>query len=246
VKTQLIITDLTRMQRGHVCIAGYNSKHECIRPVTKGGIPESILFKNDQLVVYPFALVELDLLEAISQPPHTEDVTFNLYSVQGIREVKGREQVLSWSLFENVEAIFEQPVLTGPGLYVKECQGSRSLGTIRPAAIHKAIYEPGEDGVWDYRLAFTDQQGISYRLKINDLAWHYYSSSLRSSEREPAQIAAGLSERLHSSKVYLRIGLARGWKKFPERCYLQITAIYTFPDYAEGKTYAEFWSIKTT
>ncbi len=32
MKTQLVITDLTRMQRGKVCIAGYDATHQCIRP----------------------------------------------------------------------------------------------------------------------------------------------------------------------------------------------------------------------
>ena len=34
--------------------------------------------------------------------------------------------------------------------------------------------------------------------------------------------------------------LARGWQKFPERCYLQITGVYTFPDYLEGKIFTDF------
>lgn len=28
--------------------------------------------------------------------------------------------------------------------------------------------------------------------------------------------------------IYLRIGLARGWVKHPDRCYLQITGVYGF------------------
>jgi hypothetical protein len=38
--------------------------------------------------------------------------------------------------------------------------------------------------------------------------------------------------------------LARGftgnWRKFPDRCYLQITGIYTFPDYLKGSTFVDF------
>ena len=244
--TQLVITDLTRMQGGHVCIAGYNSQHECIRPMAHGSIPESILFQNGKMIIYPFALVELELFEAEPQPPHTEDIAFNLYSLpRFIREVHNREDVLRWSLFDSVEAIFAQPVLTGPGYYVMDCQGPRSLGTILCPKIEQVFYEPGEAGSWDYRLAFSDQKGAAYRLKIVDLGWHLYCNSLRGSGQEPAQIAATLSERLRASKTYLRIGLARGWKKFPERCYLQITGVYSFPDYAEGKPLAELWTPAT-
>ena len=242
MKTQLVITDLTRMQSGRVCIAGYNSQRKCIRPVAPtGGIPESILFQNDQNIIFPFALVEIDLLEERPEPPHTEDMVFHLYSPHLIREVHGREEVLAWSLFDGVEAIFDQPVLSGPGFYVMDCTGPRSLGTILPAEIQQIIYEPGEEGTWDYRLLFVDQHEKIYRLKINDLTWHLYCNSIRGVDRNPHQIADELNERLKKSKVYLRVGLARGWKKFPERCYLQITGIYSFPDYAEGQSFSELW-----
>jgi hypothetical protein len=51
-----------------------------------------------------------------------------------------------------------------------------------------------------------------------------------------------LTRYLSSSEraVYLRIGLARGWEKYPDRCYLQVTGIYSFPDYLGGKTLCDF------
>lgn len=53
-----------------------------------------------------------------------------------------------------------------------------------------------------------------------------------------------MAEKQTSSQVYLRIGLARGWKKYPDRCFLQITGVYTFPDYLDGKIFADFISKK--
>jgi hypothetical protein len=187
-------------------------------------------------------VIELDLLQSIPQPPHTEDTYFDPQSLHYIRSVAGREKVLSWSLFENVATIFEQPIQTDLGFYVKKCQGPRSLGTIIPQDIAQVIYSSGEEGIWDYRLIFSDQAGEVYRLKINDLTWHYYCDSLRSPDTEPAAIAEKLTQTLRERKVYLRIGLARGWKEFPDRCYLQITGIYTFPDYLNGKTFLDFRS----
>ena len=58
---------------------------------------------------------------------------------------------------------------------------------------------------------------------------------------EPTEIADQMTQLLQSRKVYLRVGLSRGWKKFPDRCYLQINAIYTSPDYLEGKTFFDFF-----
>jgi hypothetical protein len=241
VKTKLVITDLTRMYRGMVCIAGYDAGKRGVRPVLPPpGIPEASLARDGQTVIFPFALVEFDLLEARPQPPHMEDVFYDPGSPRLVRTVQSREEVLAWSLFESVEDIFEQPVLAGPGRYVLDCQGPRSLGTIQPAEVTEVIYAPGEEeGAWDYRLSFLDGQNERFRLKITDLTWHYYCDSLRGEERQPQQIAAGLTEKLRASRVYLRIGLARGWQKYPDRCYLQINGVYTFPDYLEGRTFAD-------
>ena len=240
-KTQLVITDLTRMQRGRVCIAGYDRHKTCIRPVLPPpGIAESDLYQADSLVIYPFALVELSLLKELPDPPHTEDVLYDPTSVRFLRTVQSRQEILSWSLFDTVGDIFEQPILTSPGYSVMDCQGPRSVGTIQPRRVTRVIYEPGEEGAWDYRLEFSDLSDTTYRLKITDLTWHYYCDSLRDEKRDPKRIAAELSETLRARTIYLRIGLARGWSKFPERCFLQINSIFTFPDYLEGKIFADF------
>jgi hypothetical protein len=241
MKTRLIITDLTRMYYQNVCVAGYTKGHECIRPVSSsGGIPEAALYLDHKVILYPFSEIELDLLKPKGQSPHTEDWTLNPWSLRFIREVESREPVLEWSLYDSVQAIFEQEILTDPGYYVLDCQGPRSLGTLMPTKVLGVRYEPGSEGNWDYRLAFTDQTGTTYRLKIVDLTWQYYCDNLRNEDTTPNEIASQIRKTLENRKIYLRIGLARGWKKFPERCYLQITGIYTFPDYLEGKNFSHF------
>jgi hypothetical protein len=243
MKKQLVITDLTRMQRGRVCVAGYDKDGQCIRPVLPPpGINEQSLAADGKPMIFPFAIVEYDLLEHTPQPPHTEDHRYDPAAVRFIRRVadQNRARVFEWSLFDTVSAIFEQPIQEDPGYYVMDGRGPRSLGTIRPQAILKAVYEPGPEGTWDYRLAFVDGETVLYRLKIVDLTWHYYCDSHRGADRAPDRIATDLTTKLKSSTVYLRIGLSRGWAKFPERCYLQITAIHTLPDYLEGKTFADF------
>lgn len=239
--SRLVITDLTRMHGGRVCIAGYDSDHRCIRPtLPPPGIPESILYKGSQVIIYPFAQIDLDLLKPDSQPPHTEDYLFNPFSIRHISTIKDRQATLEWSRFESVADLFEQPIHSDIGYYVIDCQGPRSLGTIRPRKIIKAIYGPGYEGAWDYRLHFIDSSGGFYRLKVTDLTWQYYCQSRRGPKTGPELIANELTEILWASKVYLRIGLARGWKNYPDRCFLQITGVYTFPDYLEGKVFSDF------
>ena len=246
MKKQIVITDLTRMYRGNVCIAGYDKDRIAVRPVLPPpGISESSLFYDDKPIIFPFAVVEFDFTQANPQPPHTEDYRYDPNSIRFIRIVLNRKTVLEWSLFESVGAIFEQPIQSGPGYYVLDCQGPRSLGTIQPIEITGFIYESGEEDTWDYRLRFKDRQGDFYKLKITDLAWQYYCHSLLSHDRDRIKITSELTTILRSSITYLRIGLARGWKKFPDRCYLQITGIYTFPDYLKGKTFADYLSHQT-
>jgi hypothetical protein len=241
MKTRMVITDLTRMYGGRVCIAGYDAQRRAIRPVLPPpGIPETSLYLEEKPIIFPFALIELDLLKPIPQPPHTEDHIYDIQSIAFIRELHRRKDVLEWSLFDSVSAIFKKPIHDDFGYYVMDCQGPRSLGTVRPCKILEAIYSSDEERTWDYRLVLIDNEGKRYRLKITDLTWQYYCNNLRGPDRDPAKIAAELTETLRSSQVYLRIGLARGWKKFPDRCYLQITGVYTFPDYLDSKTFADF------
>jgi hypothetical protein len=149
-------------------------------------------------------------------------------------------RMLHTTLFQSVSAIFEQPILTDPGHYIMDGQGPRSLGTIRPQQITQVIFELSPGNKCQYRLRFSDENHDAYRLTITDLGWRYYLDYQREHGHAPQEIAASLLHVLQSSEVYLRVGLARGWAKFPDRCYLQLTGVHTFPDYLTGKTFADF------
>ena len=83
MKTRLIITDLTRMYHQNVCIAGYTESHQCVRPVsTGGGIPEAALYFDHKAILYPFSEIELELQDQKGHQPHTEDWTFNPWSLR--------------------------------------------------------------------------------------------------------------------------------------------------------------------
>ena len=241
MKKRIVITDLTRMQHGNVCICGYDKEHACIRPILSRGIPEKSLVNDGKPVIFPFALVEFDFLSPRPEAPHTEDYFYLSNSPILIQRVANPQKVLDWSVFETIEDLFEQPVLTDVGFNVMDGQGPRSVGTLRPKAIQNIIYESGPDGTWDYRLVFTDSSGMRYRLKITDLTWHYYCNSQRAQFSSPDALADQMLTTLQDKSVYLRIGLSRGWKEHPGRCFLQLNGIHTFPDYLEGKTFADFY-----
>lgn len=242
MKKLVIITDLTRMKEKRVCIAGYDENGNCIRPVLPPpGIKENKLYLRGSHVISPFSVVEFDLLKHLPQPPHTEDYLYNPKSIRFIKHLdeKRKREILTKTLFENVSAIFEVPVLSDPGHYIIDGQGPRSLGTIQPRRVIKAIHEKSPEGMCKYRLNFIDGQGKSYRLTITDLTWRYYNDRLRDEGKTPQQISSDLTATLMKSEVFLRIGLARGWEKFPDRCFLQITGVYSFPDYLKGQTFSD-------
>jgi hypothetical protein len=241
VKQPLLITDLTRMRGGHVCLAGYDPQGRCVRPA-EPRIHEDLVKRDGQFCVYPSAVVEFDLLAPRPQPPHTEDHVFDLFHIQFVRRARPREfgEVLLRSLSPSVAAIFEQPILEAQGYSVADGAGPRSVGTVRPRGIVRAIYGPSIEGAWDYRLQFYDEAGAFFSLKVTDLTWHLYCDAQRGPERQPADIAAELTALLKTRKVLLRIGLSRGWAEHRGRCFLQINGVYTSPDYLEGKTLADF------
>ena len=243
MKKSLVITDVTRMQEGRVCVAGYDNDGNCIRPVLPPpGIHESTLYAQGRPIVFPFAVVEYGLTQPTPHPPHTEDYRYDPASVRFIErlDMQRRQQALEKSLFGSVSAIFEEPIQSDMGHYVMDGRGPRSLGTIRPQRIIKAVYEQALDGKWRYRLGFVEGDGLIYWLTVTDLAWRYFNEHQRRDGRDPGAISADLTALLRSNEVFLRIGLARGWDAYPDRCFLQITGVYSFPDYLDGRTFADF------
>ena len=244
MKEPIVITEVTRMQRGCVCIAGYDQQGHCLRPVLPPpGIRESTLYAGPRPIIFPAAKVEFEFTRPTPQPPHTEDIRYEPASVRLIeRQPEERwHKMLEATLSKSVSGIFEQPIHSERGYYIMDGHGSRSLGTIRPARILKTIHEFSQDSnKWKYRIGFVDNEQGTYWLTVTDLTWRYFHDQQRQSGHAPADIASEMTMLLKSSEVLLRIGLARGWEEHPDRCYIQLTGVYTFPDYLAGKTFADF------
>ncbi len=245
MKKALLVTDLTRMLPPWVCVGGYWRDLTAVRPklLFRHGLTEDFLFQGGRLIIRPFAEVELDFLKPLPEPPHTEDWFID----PGYKALKqpplSEDQAhtfLRRILDPDVASIFGAKVHTGPGYYVKAGEGTRSLGTILPKRVTSVQYTLKEGGKWDYRISFVDQSNKDYRLAVTDLGFRHYCDYRRLQGQRPGDIAADLEQRLRQATVFLRIGLARGWEKFPDRRYVQITGVHTFPDYLEGRCFADF------
>lgn len=251
MRRQLVITDLTRMQAGRVCLAGYPIDGEedadrCVRPEFRFGAPTEVWLAARGGTIRPFAVVELDVQEARSNPPHTEG-----------RIVDKRHRVWRGALSDDqrfcllarlndgaVDRIFGAPVHEAHGWFVRAGEGDRSLGTVRAADLLAVTYHVRpERGTWAYRLTFDDATGRRYNLAVTDLAYRYFLDSLR---EEAGMASPAVAERVLATlreavSVYLRVGLARGWgDEGDRRCHLQINGVYTAPDYLDGRCFADF------
>lgn len=238
----MAITDVTRMRGQHVCVAGCTAEGVCIRPVRFEGLTEPWLYRRGEVVIRPFAVVTLDLESMSSDPPHSEDM--RLGSLKREKRLllpeERRRALLEKILDPDVASIFGAELHHDAGWYTMAGGGTRSLGTIRVDRLDDARYSP-RDGRYDYRLSFRDAAGACYTLKVNDLSFRYYLDHLRAVKGHACEdISAALFATLHTSDLYLRLGLTRGWDRHRDRCYLQITGVYTFPDYLSGRCFADF------
>lgn len=239
---ELIITDVTRMGGTRVCIAGYSEKKKKnIRPVfAHHGIDESWLYWNGEAVIRPFARMDFIPIVERPDPPHSEDCVIDDDNkvFLGMLSAEEQESFLKSILDASVESIFGAEILNDHGCYIHSNSGLRSLGTIQA---HVVNFSHKEYDRWDYRLIFRDHTDQEYSLQVTDLSFRYYVDHLREEKGlSPQVISFELKNQLKQTKIYLRLGLARRWEKFPDRCYLQVTGVYTFPDYLEGRCFTDF------
>jgi hypothetical protein len=252
-RAPILVTDLTRMQGERICLAGYRLDVDpptCVRPLfANGHLTERWLFDGDEAIVRPRAVVELDLLGARPDPPHVEDWHVHPRVRRQVRMAAADElgTLLERIADASVAAIFGAPIRHDNGWYLPAGTGERSLGAVRAVQVLAVGHAFREDRrTWGYRMAFTDATGEEYRLAVTDLAFRHYLDHLREPGTGRAGLsAAGAAGRLttalrRAKAVYLRIGLTRGWEQFPDRCFLQVTGVYSFPDYLAGRCHADF------
>ncbi len=137
--------------------------------------------------------------------------------------------------------LIAQTLTARGGAYILAGEGTRSLGTIHVAQMDEVQFNPLENGRRNYRLVFVDGENQRHRLPVTDLAFRTHLDYLRDQCGMPyAAIAQSLTRTFQQIPVMLRIGLTRGWERFPDRCYLQITGVYSSPDYLSGRCFADF------
>jgi hypothetical protein len=246
----LTISDVTRMSRNTVCIAGYLEDGTCVRPQFHyGHITEDWLFQNGEMAVRPFAQIEIDFLpgHCHTEPPHTEDrlVASGYRLVRHIEDPGERAMFLDGISEPRLSDCFGAPLLTdgySPKRFVHPGDGTQSLATVR-GCVTFLEFGANQYNNRRYEIGFSDAAGFEYRAPITDLALRAYLDQGEHELNSSGHAATRLGRQLETSNVWLRVGFARGFDqggKTEPRCYLQLNGLYSIPDYLEGKCWGDF------
>lgn len=226
----LIITDLSRMKDDRVCICGLNSEGITIRPVLPYGVRERNLRDiNGKLIIKPFSVVKFQLMRPISNAPHTEDVGWNInQSPVFIRNLSfpERKELMEYTSFKSVEEIFQAEI--GDNRFIEEGKGLRSIGTLKPLNITEIQYYKRDNGKYNYRLGFIDQNNEFYNFPVTDCAFRQYCDNKFSSGYSFESIEDELMDKLNKTDCFFRVGLTRVFKDVH---WIQISGVYSFPYY---------------
>lgn len=251
MKTAFVVTDVTRMSGSRVCLAGYLPDGACIRPEIAGtDLHQDWLWANDGQVLRPFAEAEIDLDAAPSgiQPPHVEDRRIgSAFRVLRLLPEPERLAMLRRTESASLDDLFGATVRSEgtAARWIEPGQGLRSLGTFHPKRITRVRFGPNpyDPAKWQYKIGFLDHARQEQFLTITDLSFRaIMDSAVARNMGTPPQIERDLLHRLGRADVWLRVGLARPFDQrgsTPPRCYLQVNGIYSFPDYLDGRCFAD-------
>jgi hypothetical protein len=220
---ELVVTHLTRMQPGYVCVAGIEpASNRQIRPVTPHArLPQSVCARFGG----PFDLgYRLDLGETtpVGAPPETEDRAFDPLAV---RHTDVCDPDTFWALLQN-SAVATLRAAFGPDLQptghtcaVDRGRGVASLATVRPRV---------------RVLHLNDQGALRMRLADGELSVDLPVTDLRFYEDDFSTVRHWLVEYVREAvqdgwDMMLSVGLTRPWTRPGDdqpRHWLQVNNVF--------------------
>ncbi|MBA7566194.1 hypothetical protein ES708_07882 [subsurface metagenome] len=228
------------MPKGNeVCVVGIDAEGKCIRPVCDGGFLKQYLYDSQRRVIIRHgAKVEFDLHPVDILPPHIEDLMFDPSSITGRGKCSASEweNTLRRSSFETVSEIYDG--LIQDNAWVMPGAETKSIGTLAKASIIDVYLTPGNVKP---RITFADNSGCEFERPASDLTmWDRCHYLVKDQGNDILSVQKELLSSLQrADRLYLRLGLARPWGQ-DGKCWLQVTGVYTFPDYLDGKCFDDF------
>ncbi len=215
-----VVTGLTRMSHGRICLSVYDTNlNRYLRPIP----PNNKYSEEDLRHLTLFSVVNLNHDNRIHliQAPHTEDFPVTNQQLQPVRTLNRVEQLMllrQISLqsvynifgFQNQEPILKQRWIRN---YVLPGTGIRSLGTV--AANRVRLYYDNYNKI---RVNFTDTSGNTF-IEVPFVS---------NENINPDQFTLQLNNCIEK---YVRLSLARPFRPENwdfEACFLQVSCIHGF------------------
>jgi len=218
----VLITEVTRMTHGDVCVAGIDiHTGSMVRPLrSKGENWEEIKWANERYLA-PGNLVSLAAATTghPAYPHATED--FRVANIALVTTISAAElhSICLETADASIESLFDNQLVDGK--YVPANTQCRSLGAVIVSADMLKAQAPFDKP----QISYKDDHGV----------WHNFTATeLDAKNAGDADAAAeALSSRLAKNggeMAVLRLGLARAWKGpdqeyDPPRCYVQLNGL---------------------
>lgn len=248
MEREILITDLTAMGGDRVCIAGIDREWNTIRPVFPWpDIPtRRVLRHGRQVLIRPRAVVAMQLEPLANlEAPHIEDFLWTqphntrfvelLDEKRWLRALQGMAERCESPLFGTsllrLGRNLKRVVLPGKAKY--------SLATLRCGRKSALHIREKESGGFRFSLSFLDDRDEAYQnIPVTDLALREWAYAGLRREADARALAHELTASLNAAdEVHLRLGLGR---EYEGKYWLQVNGIYSFPDWLEGRCFADF------
>jgi len=226
-RKQIIITGITRMNHGNVCVSGIDPETwNFVRPVFSSGLFRDFVMQGTTQVVRHFNLVEMEFERY--QPAdefHTEDWLINEnFAPRFIRHL---------SDIEIIEILNRMSISDlNEALQLKD----KSLFIVKAHSI-TSVWNQEQYGKFKVRINFIDNAGNSFNsVPVTDLltlAFVQYQL-----QRGNNNYANEIMQVFNNNPYrYIRIGLTR---LFLGRHWEQVTALITIPDIFDGNSFSHY------
>jgi hypothetical protein len=218
---QVLITEVTRMTNGLVCVAGIDlATGKMRRPLTEDGSnwDEATWVEKNYLRVGNIVGLTPAAAAAAPHYPHaTEDFRCSYVTPLAVASPAQLYQACVETADPDLDTLFAGQLVTGK--YVDDGTKCRSLGCLLVDAARLQVSVPFDK----VQVSWQDPPGVWHNLSVTEVA-------IRTPE--PVIGMSLLNQRLAgvTGNVALRLGLARGWagpqgSHNPKRCYLQLNGL---------------------
>ncbi len=227
-RKQIIITGITRMNSGNVCVSGIDPQTwNFVRPVFATGIDRDFLMQGTTQVVNHFNLVEIEFRRyKPDQTFHTEDWIINEnFAPRFIKHLSNEEilNVVNRISINNLNNAIEKQ---DKSLFIVK---ARSIGRIwheQYERLKVLINFVDADGNLYQRVPVTDLLTMAFVIyQIKNGNTDYSNQIIRQFNASPNR--------------FVRIGLTRLWRG---EHWKQVTALITIPDLFDGKSFSYYES----